>query len=187
MSGDRTEIGFFPVSACRLEYLQAGLMKRKAEPAAAATRAKSKRRAAAVDDSSSSGAASGGGSGGGAASAAAADARPATRREPEMSDVERGATMLHALQAYVEECGGTRDAMRGWNVTVEPRPAGHQQPHDVYYFNPAKKRFRSRAEVCAPCACARAPDCRVERARTMGEEPSLRVESFEQIVRTNRR
>ena len=46
------------------------------------------------------------------------------------------------------ECGGPPNAMHGWDVTVEVRREGNTAgTYDVYYFNPNKKRFRSRAEV----------------------------------------
>jgi hypothetical protein len=81
---------------------------------------------------------------------------------------DRNRACVEALERYVVACGGSADLVKNWTVTrgvresrrwrrrdahptqatVETRKEGDTAgTYDVYYFDPAGKRYRSRAEV----------------------------------------
>ena len=69
---------------------------------------------------------------------------------------------LSLLTDYIMECGGTRENMKDWYVTIEHRKDGKTSgSSDMYYFSPPGKKFRSRAEVARHFMLAAAPPKRV--------------------------
>ena len=59
--------------------------------------------------------------------------------------------LLRNLGDYVEACGGDRVMISGWRTETELRGAASansvDRGYDTYFYNPAGKKFRSRAEV----------------------------------------
>ena len=101
---------------------------------------------------------------------------------------DRNRACVEALERYVVACGGSADLVKNWTVTrgvresrrwrrrdahptqatVETRKEGDTAgTYDVYYFDPAGKRYRSRAEVARAFFLA-VPQRRTKAASTFG-------------------
>ena len=105
---------------------------------------------------------------------------------------DRNRACVEALERYVVACGGSADLVKNWTVstsvrrwsrrsTASPRGDGHPTQatvetrkegdtagtYDVYYFDPAGKRYRSRAEVARAFFLA-VPQRRTKAASTFG-------------------
>ena len=101
---------------------------------------------------------------------------------------DRNRACVEALERYVVACGGSADLVKNWTVSTsvrESRRRRRRDPHptqatvetrkegdtagtyDVYYFDPAGKRYRSRAEVARAFFLA-VPQRRTKAASTFG-------------------
>ena len=65
---------------------------------------------------------------------------------------------LAALVAYIVELGGDSTLMDGWTVTITERTDGATAgTTDAYFYSPAGKKFRSKAEIARHLGFAVAP------------------------------
>jgi hypothetical protein len=96
----------------------------------------------------------------------------------------RDQQLIASLAEYLESCGGEAGMVDGWYTRTEVRKGGGTAgTFDTYFFSPAGKRFRSRAEIArffeleaAPAKTAKSLDVEERKAQKSAEKEHKRVQ-----------
>eukprot|EP00962_Isochrysis_galbana_P019769 scaffold5763_cov111-Isochrysis_galbana.AAC.1 len=102
----------------------------------------------------------------------------------EAGAVGRDHQLIASLAEYLETCGGTSSMVNGWYTRTEVRKGGGTAgTFDTYFFSPAGKRFRSRAEIArffeleaAPAKSSKSLDVEERKAHKAAEKEAKRVQ-----------
>jgi len=105
----------------------------------------------------------------------------------EAGSADRDRELIAGLGEYLVSCGGAEGLVDGWYTRTEVRKGGGTAgTFDTYFFTPAGKRFRSRAEIArffqleaAPAKSAKSQDAEERKALKSAEREAKKQQKEE--------